>query len=318
MPPTPMNPGQVRVVDPVLTTFARGYGIAEHIGLKLAPAVPVMVRAGKIVTFGKEAWKIYDSQRARGGATKRIQYGYGSDSYLLENHAIEAGVPDEDREDASMTPGVDLAKIAIALTLNSELLNLEYQIANLLTSAANYDNNHKVTVSGADLWSADTSKPLTQIRDRIETIRNSVGLRPNTLAVSAVAFEALIENPDTRDRFKYVSKESISADMIAAQLGLKQVLVGDAVYADESDTSFDVWGDNAILSYCPMVQGSIELTQFQPAHAYTYVLKGHPAVKKPYYDDNAETWFYGIKYERQPVISGQGAGFLFANPAFGD
>lgn len=92
----PQNtPGQARVIDPVLTEVARGYQNAEMVGMGLFPYVPVGQRGGKIIQFGKEHFRLYNTARAPGGKVVRIASGYGSQAYALESHAVEEGVPDE-------------------------------------------------------------------------------------------------------------------------------------------------------------------------------------------------------------------------------
>lgn len=46
-----MTTGAARVVNPILSTVARGYRNESYIGLRLFPYVPVGQRGGKIITF---------------------------------------------------------------------------------------------------------------------------------------------------------------------------------------------------------------------------------------------------------------------------
>lgn len=58
-----MNPAQARVIDPILTTAAQGYQNAEFVCGLLFPAVPVQQRGGKILTFGREDFRLYATGR---------------------------------------------------------------------------------------------------------------------------------------------------------------------------------------------------------------------------------------------------------------
>lgn len=313
----PMSPSHARVIDPVLSTFARGYGVPEMIAPMLSPAVPVTLRGGTIIVFDDMIFDEYDSLRTPGASTKRMEPAYGSETYALENHSLEALVPDENREDAAESiPGVDLAQISIGMARTAQALKLEIAVANLLTDPARYPDGLKDNpLSGNDLWSSNNSKPLQWIRDRKELVRARIGRKPNTLSMGSVTFQKLVEHPTVIERFKYTSRDSITPEMIGALLMFDQVLVGEAI-KKVNGLKTDVWGDFALINYCPMQQGSVALTQFQPAHSYTYVLRGHPAVKEPYRDENRESWVYGVKYERQPVITGEG-GYLIQKPANG-
>lgn len=90
-----MNPSQARVVDAVLTTAAQGYQQANLVYPTLFPVVSVAQRGGKILTFGREAFRIYNTGRAPGQNTKRIQIGHMGAPYVLEQHALEGVLPME-------------------------------------------------------------------------------------------------------------------------------------------------------------------------------------------------------------------------------
>ncbi|MBH8442640.1 hypothetical protein I8S28_32700, partial [Pseudomonas aeruginosa] len=55
---------QLRVVDPVLTNLARGYRNAQFIAEALFPIAEMDKEAGTIPLFGKEAFEVYETERA--------------------------------------------------------------------------------------------------------------------------------------------------------------------------------------------------------------------------------------------------------------
>ena len=71
--------GTLRVNDPVITNIVHSYANAEGIAGFIAPTVPVPVRAGKIIKFGKEAFSVLDLSRAPGTNLKRITPAFGVD-----------------------------------------------------------------------------------------------------------------------------------------------------------------------------------------------------------------------------------------------
>jgi hypothetical protein len=85
-----------------------------------------------------------------------------------------------------MYPGIDVTSRSIGTVMKSMLLELEVQQAGLALNAANYDSSHKVTLSGTDKWSDAGANPIAQIDDYKNAIRSSVGVKPNTITVSAV------------------------------------------------------------------------------------------------------------------------------------
>ena len=263
----PMSSSQVRVIDPVLTEIAQGYRHSEHVGHTLFPKVPVPVSGGQVLEFGKESFKLYQARRAPGAATKRISFGHLGKSFALVQDSLEGQIPREFLRDAAQAPGIDLGGRAINSTLRALSLTLEYDQAQLATSTANYDTDHKVALSGSDQWSDGASDPTSHINTGKEAIRTSVGIYPNTLLLSAQAFNALKNHPTVVDRFKYTSQDSVTLEMLSALLDLEQVVVGKAVAFEDDGTDIDIWGNNAVLAYVPATPSGME----DPSFGYTYI-----------------------------------------------
>ena len=305
---TGMSASQVRVVDPVLSNVVQGYRHPEHVGMALFPRVPVMVSGGQVIEFGKESFKLYNARRAPGGNTKRVQFGYLGKPFALVQDALEGQVPREHLRDASRTPGIDLGTRASNTTMSSLSLALEHEQAQLARNAANYDANHQVDLAAAK-WTVDTNNPNADIETGKEAVRATVGLYPNTLLLSALAFKAAKNNAKVVERFKYTSRESITAEMLANLWDVERVVVGKAITFDDAGVATDVWGADAILAYVPPVPSNME----EPSYGYTYTMEGHPLVEQPYYDNNTKSWVYPVTYERVPVLSGITSGYLIRN-----
>lgn len=305
-----MSPAQVRVVDPILTNVAQGYRQVEMVAATLFPSVPVQKSGGQILEFGKDSFKLYNARRAPGAGTKRVQFGYLGRPFALVQDSLEGILPREYLRDSGQLPGVNLDSRTVNSTMRSLLLTLENDCAAIATNASNYDSDHKVALSGNDKWSDGTAEPNDNIEAGKEAIRQSVGIYPNTLLLSARAFKVAKANPNVVERFKYTSRDSITAEMLANLWDLDRVVVGKAVAFDDAGTTIDIWGNNAILAYVPPAPSGME----DPSYGYTYTMEGHPLVEKPYYDNNSKSWIYPVTYERAPVLTGILSGYLIQNP----
>ena len=307
----PMSSSQVRVIDPVLTNIAQGYRHTEHVGQILFPQVPVQISGGQVLEFGKESFKLYRARRAPGAATKRIQFGYLGKTFALVQDALEGQVPREHLRDAARVPGIDLGQRSVSTVQRALSLTLESDQANIATDAANYDADHKVTLTGTDQWTDAASSPIGDINAGKEAIRSSVGIYPNTLLLSAQAYNAAKEHASVVERFKYTSRDSVTPDMLAKLWDLEKVVVGKAIAFDDAGDAIDLWGNNAILAYVPSGPSGME----DPSFGYTYVMQGHPLVEKPYDDNNVKSWIYPVVFERLPVLTGILSGYLIKDPA---
>lgn len=305
-----LTAAQARVVDPVLTTVARGFKNADLVGETLFPTVDVDQRGGKIIEFRKEDFFLYATGRSPGGATKRVTYGYDGASFSLEQHSLEGTVPFEIMQDANAVPGVDMGRIAVMKTQNIIALRNEKAQADIARTAASYAASNKITLAGTSQWSdytAGVSDPSANIETGKEAVRAAIGRRGNTVLLSAAAFTKVKQHPKIIDRIKYTGRDSISLEMLAQLWDVKRVVVGDAVYSTDAGVMTDVWGKDVIVAYTEL--GSLQ-DMGLPSYGYTYRLRGHPIVEVPYQDRNAKSWVYPVTDELKPVLAGAIAGYL--------
>jgi Phage major capsid protein E len=309
-----ISPSQARVIDPVLTTIAQGYQNAEMVAQSLFPTVPVPLRGGNIITFGKEAFMLYGSQRAPGENTKRVSFGYAGAPYALVDYSLEGLVPMEISQEAANGPGIDLAQGAIGGVSAIMALRLEKQAADIARTAASYAAGNKVTKSGTAQWSDLTtgvSDPINDIEVAKEAIRAATGKRPNTITMGAAVFAKLRQHPKVIDRIKYTGRDVATPELLAMLFGVARVFVGDAIYSNDAGTAFtDVWGKDVVVAYTEI--GSMASNGL-PSYGYTYQLNGYPVVEEPYYDRSAKSWIYPVTRSEAPVLASASAGYLITN-----
>lgn len=304
-----MTPGQVRVVDPILSEHARGYRQAQLVASVLFPFADVAAYGGRVIEFGKESFKVYNSKRAPGAATKRVRFGYEGKPYSIIPSSLEAVVPREHMRDANAVPGINLATRAVNVVLRSQLLEYEVECAGIATNASNYDNDHKVTLTGTDVWSNDASDPASDVETGKEAIRASIGLYPNTMLLSATAFSKLKRHPKIIARSADSGIRKVTLDLLRQVFEIENIVVGAGVVAGANDEFGDVWGTSVVLAY--VSPGSdVNANAEEPSYGYGYRIEGMPLVEEPYYDKNAKSWIYGVSNDASPVLAGMAAGYL--------
>lgn len=308
-----MTPAQARVVNQVLTTVAQGYQNSEMIATALFPTVPVNLRAGNIISFGKESFMLYQSQRAPGENTKRVRFGHAGLPYALVDYSLEGMVPVEIEQEAMNGPGIDLGARAINEVQAIMALRHEKAAADIARTAASYAASNKATLSGTDQWSdyGATSDPIDDIEAAKSAVRAATGKRPNTIVMGALVMDKLKHHPKIVDRMKYTGRDVATAELLASLFGVQRVVVGDAIYSNDAGTAFtDVWGKDVIVAYTNMASAQ---SGGLPSYGYTYQLSGYPQVEEPYFDRNAKSWLYPVTRSEAPVLAAASAGFLFTN-----
>ncbi|MDP2805505.1 MAG: major capsid protein [Gallionellaceae bacterium] len=304
-----MTNAQARVIDPILTTVAQGYKNGQMVADYLFPVVPVDQRGGKILQFGKEDFELYNTARAPGTNTKRVQFGHLGLPYALEQHALEGKVAFEHLQEANQVPGINLGRGAVTKTQNIILLSNEYQAASIARNVANYAAANKATLAGTSRWddyASGVSDPAADVDAAVEAIRAQVGMRPNTVVLSPKAYKAAKRHPKLIDRIKYTSRDSLTLELLADLFDVERVVSGDAIY-NANGTMTDVWGKDVVVAYTEIATAD---DGGAPSYGYTYRLRGNPTVEMAYQDRNAKSWIYPVTDERAPVIAAAAAGYL--------
>lgn len=305
-----MTPAAARAVDPVLSNVARGYKNDQFVGMALFPFVPVAQRGGTVISFGKESFRLYNTGRAPGADVARVQHGYGSSKFSLEQHAIEEKVPWELQDDAQQVPGIDLGIAAVARAQTIIGRRLEKAQADIARATGTYAPSNRVVLSGSSQWSDPASNPITAIAGYKGVIRSQIGQMPNTLLLASAVFEILQSHPVIVDRLKYTGRDVATADLMASLFGVQRVFVGEGVFLDQAGAMQDIWGKDAVLAYSGVGTLADAAT---PSYGYSYRLNGAPMAMEPYYDQKQLSWIYPVVDEVSPVVAGADAGFLIQN-----
>jgi len=302
-------------VDPVLTAVARGYSNAELVGAALFPKVPVGVRAGQIIAFGLEDFRLYNTARAPGQNTKRVQFGYGADKFALVDHSLEGQVPKELLQEGQAYPGIDQSMMAVKRVQDIVDLGLEKEQADLARDPKRYADSNKLVLAGSDQWSDPDSDPIQVVSDARAAVRAKIGRYPNTGVIGANVFEALKRHPQIIDRIKYTGRDVPTVELLSNLLEIPNLSVGKAIYSNgtggaDGDTFTDVWGNDVVMAYTDI---STMQDMGSPSYGYTYQLNDYPHVEIGYFEENAKSWFFPYTDARAPVIAGADAGFLIQN-----
>jgi len=307
------TPAQARVIDPILTEIARGYGRpTARVANILFPIVQVNARGGTILSFGPDSFRLVNSARAPGANTKRIKLGYESGKFALVDHRLEGEVHLELDEEAQAVPGIDQGEMAVNMVQDVMSNEREKLAADLALDPNNYSADNKETLTGDDQWTDPDSDPFAAINHARNVIRSKVGRKPNVLEVGPSVLSALRTHPKILDRLSTAAdRPPATIEQLQRLLEIETIVEGEATYFDGSKF-VDMWGNDAVLAYT--TKASVQ-QRGAPNYGYTYQLAGRPDVEEPYFERNTQTWYYPVNDAYAPVLVGAAAGFLFKNAA---
>jgi len=303
-----MTPGAARVIDPVLTTVARGFTNMGLVFPMIFPIVNVAQRGGKLIEFDAEHFAEMDIERAVGANIPEINIGYAGKDYSLVQRSLAGKVPIELMEEASAVPGIGLASVAIDRVMAIVGLQIEIAAGDLIVPA-NFAGR-TVALTGAAKWDNADSNPAKEVRSKFSTIRSQIGRDPNTLVIGKEVYDALINSQPLIERIKYSMPavgDALDEDTLRRYFKVERLVVGGAMKGKKG--AFEhIWGKIAFLCYTNVTtlagQGS-------PSFGYTYRLNGYPIAEPAYYKRENRSWMYPVTTEDTPEIVGAEAGYLW-------
>jgi hypothetical protein len=271
-----------------LTTLASGFKPQGLIGESVFPIVKSVTKGGKIPVFGKDAFKIYETLRARGAHSNRA--GMEADSwktFFCEEHDLAIPLDKRELDELKNLP-VDMVTKALFNLEDRQRrrvqwnmkLELEKVVADDVQATANYSVGNKLALANGTCWSETGSDPVSNIEAAREAIRGKIGVYPNTMIMGADTYGTLKFHAAYTALMKLTNDKVVRPDLIAQVHDLKKVYIGLSMGLDSNNAFYDLWSDNCILAYIPdTVTPEID----EPSFGYT-IKPGFSATPYPYVD----------------------------------
>lgn len=263
-------------VDGALTDISVAYSqkAENFVAGSVFPSVPVQSQTDKYFTFDKNDWFRDDAVKKRSPEDESAGSGFGVDgtnSYSCDVWATHIDVNDQLRANAD--PAVPVENAASELVTQRMLIRRERLFATDYFSTGVWGTD---VVGGTDFtaWDDAASDPETDVANGKEAVLKDTGLEPNKLVVAYSAHMALKRHPLIKDRFKYTTAESITAQMLARFFEVDEYVVSKASYATNEEGATTgvhafALGQNALLCYSTPTPGIMV-----PNAAYNFTWAG--------------------------------------------
>lgn len=307
--------GKLRVVDPVLSALALGYSNAEFIGSVLMPFVNVEKEGGKIPVFGKEAFQIYQTERALRAKSNRINpEDVGGIDINLVEHDLEW--PIDYREDAEAA--FPLQAYATNRVVEGIRLRHEKMVADLVQNPDSYGLGNKLALSGTSKFTHADSDPEGVNDDAKAAVRSSIVKEPNTLAIGYKTWRALKRHPKLKAVLSDTRSRLVQLADLSEIFEIENIVVGKGVYLNSKSEVVDLWGDTMVYAYvpkgAPSKAGDAPIRNaYEPSYGYTLRKQGHPVVDTRMEDGKLEIIRNTDTF--RPYLLGPDAGFLVSGTA---
>ena len=306
---------KLRVVDPVLSALALGYSNAEFVGDQLLPFVMLDKEGGKIPRFGKEAFKIYATERALRAKSNRINpEDVDGIDISLDEHDLE--YPIDYREDAEAA--FPLQAHATNRVVEGIRLRHEAMVASITQNPANYPAGNKIALSGSAVFTDPNSDPEGVVDDAKAAVRNKIVKEPNTMVIGYQAWRALKRHPKLKEILSDTRSRLVQLNDMREIFEIESVVVGKGVYSTDAGVTTDLWGGNLVLAYvpkaAPAAAGDAPVrSAYEPSFGYTLRKKGNPVVDTRTEDGKLEIIRNTDIF--RPYMLGAEAGYLVTGAA---
>jgi hypothetical protein len=322
MPTTQSANGQPFTLVPRLTRIAMAFQQEGMIADEVCPRVPV---EGELFEYSKVSEKerlaLPDTTIGRTGRANQVEFSQFNEQDRIEDHGLEAPVPVKDMETAAAAGVADPLELATMGIMELMALGREKEVADLVTTAANYASGYKLTLDGTSgkyHFNDNTNgTPIAQMEDAM----NGMLVRPNIMVVDRLTLTALKRHPETVARVfptAVTTSGQITTQQLADLLELERILVGQAWYdsAKKGQTQVNarMWGN--ALALLRINRGLASARTAIPSFAFTATF-GAPNQAGTYFDPSRGVKGVNVVKvidQRKALISYQNAGYLFTNP----
>lgn len=268
----------LRVIDPILTTVARGYSNTEYIGDKLFPIVNVEKEGGKIPLWGKEAFRLWSTERALRADSNEMDGAWlDTISYSLTEHDIQQRLDYRETEEAML----NIESIAAQNVMDQILLGYEKKQADLIQNVSTYPTDNKVTLTD-DFFNEAGIDWIEIIHQKKALLSSIIAKDANTMVLPKKVWDKLKFHPKLKsyitvnqDMFQAVA----SIQKLQEILEIENILIGKTLYSENGTTFSPIWGNNIVLAYVKPPSG-IERSPYEPCFGYTLRKNGYPFADK--------------------------------------
>lgn len=267
-----------------LSKLASGYRPQGLIGNQIFPDVGSILSSGKIPVFNKDAFKIYDTLRARMAKSNRAQLS--ADSWLdfaCVEHDLAIPMDQQELDELKAIPGDKQLKALFALENRTRMrvqwnmaLEAEKVVSDMVQDTANYSATNYVSLTTTDCFSETNSTPIQVIETGREAIRTAIGVYPNSIFMGTEAYAQLKFHAQYQNLLKLTTDKIITLEIIQQVHNFTKAAIGQSMYLGTDGLLYDLWADNIILAYIP-ASGTPDIDE--PCFGYTIRPKYSP---KPY------------------------------------
>ena len=294
-------------INAYLSEVARGYKNNAFVAHYLFPTIYSEKEKIDIFQFNKEAFNIYDTERAiRANSNVISPKGFSKHTTTLTEHDLSYPIDYREEQES------EKVKLQLhATNVVTEGLNLKHEkaCADLVQNPNNYPNENKLILSGTSCFTDPNSDPQGVVDDAKDAVSRKIAQDPNVMVIGQDAWKTLKRHPQLKGLISDNLNKLVTLNLLKEIFEIDNIIIGKSIFADKDGNFVRIWKDNMVLAYVPELGSS--RTEYDPSFAYT--VKKKDALKIDEYKKEGNK----VKYIRatdiyDPFMVGAEAGFLIS------
>lgn len=294
-------------INAYLSEVARGYGNNAFVAENLFPTIYSEKEKIDIFEFNKEAFNIYDTERAiRANSNVISPQGFKKYTTTLTEHDLSYPIDYREEQEAEK---VKLQLHATNVVTEGLKLKLEKQCADLAQDPNNYPTENKLILSGSSCFNWKSSDPQGVVDDAKDAVSSKIAQDPNTMIIGQDAWRTLKRHPKLKELISNNQNKLLTLNFLKEIFEIENIFIGKSIFVDKDNKFVRIWKDNIILAYVPKLGSS--RTEYDPSFAYTVRKKDALNIDEYQKEGNK------VKYIRatdiyDPFLVGAEAGYLIS------
>lgn len=295
-------------INAYLSEVARGYQNNAFIAGNLFPTIYSEKEKIDIFQFNKEAFTIYDTERAiRANSNIISPKGFTKHTATLAEHDLAYPIDYREEEESKK---VKLQLHATNVVTQGLQLKHEKECADLVQNPDNYSSGNKLILSGTSCFTDGDSDPQGIIDDAKDAVSANIAQDPNVMVIGQDTWKTLKKHPQLRGLISDSKTKLVTLTLLKEIFEIENIFIGKSIFADTEGKFVRIWQDNIVLAYVPELGES--RTEYDPSFAYTVRKKEALNIDEFTKEGNK------VRYIRAtdiytPFLVGAEAGYLISN-----
>lgn len=295
-------------INAYLSEVARGYSNNAFVAQYLFPTIYSEKEKIDIFEFNKEAFQIYNTERAiRANSNVISPKGFKKHTTTLKENDLSYPIDYREEEEAEK---VKLQLHATNVVTEGLNLKLEKECADLVQNPDSYSAENKIILSGTSCFDNEASDPQGIIDDAKDAVSAKIAQDPNTMIIGQAAWKALKKHPQLVGLISDNKNKMVTLELLKEIFEVENIYIGKSIFSNAEGNFERIWKDNIVLAYVPNLGAS--RTEYDPSFAYTVRKKDALQIDEYTKEGNK------VKYIRAtdiytPFLVGPEAGYLISN-----